>query len=247
LLTGRLYHLTIHIMAKKHGKKYNEARKLIEKDFYTIDEALELLKKTAVTKFDSSCEAHFNLGLDPKNAEENIRTAVELPHGTGKDVRIAAFVDESSVKSAKAAGAVEAGTEELVKKIEKGWSDFDVAVATPDQMKELGKIAKILGQKRLMPSPKAGTVTPDFAKAIEALKHGKVELRVDKEANLHNIFGKVSYDDAKLKENLKVLIKAVLDVKPASSKGTYIKSLTLTTSMGPGISLDVNKAISESK
>lgn len=231
----------------KRGKKYQEASKLIGKETHTLDEAIELLKKTSATKFDASCEAHFNLGVDPKQADQNIRTTASLPHGTGKDLRIVAFVDEGNIKDAKAAGAMEAGTEDLVKKIEKGWTDFDIAVAMPDQMKFVGKIAKILGQKRLMPSPKTGTVTPDFAKIITELKKGKVEVRVDKEANLHNIFGKVSFDEAKLKENLKILIKTVLDAKPASSKGIYMRSLTVTTSMGPGISLDINAAVAESR
>lgn len=223
----------------RRGKKYQEAAKLIVKELHTLDEAIELLKKTSITKFDGSCELHLNLGLDPKQAEQNIRTTVALPNGTGKDVRVVAFVDETSVKAAIAAGAMEAGTAELVKKIEDGWLDFDVAVATPDQMKELGKVAKILGQKRLMPSPKAGTVTPDFAKAIEELKTGKIELRVDKEGNLHSIFGKVSFDPAKLKGNLEVIIAKVKEIKPATTKGTYLKSLTVTTSMGPGISIDL--------
>jgi len=231
----------------KRGKKYQAAAKLIEKDAYTIDEALELLKKTSITKFDSSCEIHLKLGVDPKQADQNIRTSVGLPHGTGKDVKVVAFVPEEDIKAAMAAGAIEAGTEELIAKIEKGWTDFDVAVATPDQMKALGKVAKILGQKRLMPNPKAGTVSPDFAKAIEDLKKGKVELRVDKDANLHNTFGKVSFSEDKLKENLKTLIKATLDAKPGSSRGVYLRSLTLTTSMGPGIPLDVNAAILECK
>ncbi len=231
----------------KRGKKYKDAAKLIEKESYTLDEAIELLKKTSVTKFDSSCEAHFKLGLDPKQADQNIRTSTSLPHGTGKDVRIVAFVDEGEAKKAKAAGAMEAGTEDLVKKIEKGWTDFDVAVATPDQMKNVGKIAKTLGQKRLMPSPKAGTVTPDFEKAITELKKGRVEVRIDKEANLHNIFGKVSFDEAKLKENISALIKAVQDIKPASSKGVYIQNLVLTTSMGPGIPINISSALEESR
>lgn len=231
----------------KRGKKYQEAKKLVEKEAYTLDEALELLKKTSTTKFDSSCEVHFNLGVDPTQAEENIRTSVNLPNGTGKDIKIAAFVAEESVDAAKAAGASEAGTVDLIAKIEKGWTGFDIAVATPDQMKHIGKVAKILGQKRLMPSPKAGTVTPDFEKVIEELKKGKVEVRVDKEGNLHNIFGKVSYEDAKLKENLTTLIKAVMDVKPSSIKGVYVGSITLTTSMGPGVPLDSNAAIAESK
>ena len=231
----------------KRGKKYQEAAKLVDKESYSLDEAVALLKKTSVTKFDSSCEVHFKLGVDPKQADQNIRTTTSLPHGTGKEVRIVAFVDESNVKAATAAGAMEAGTEDLVKKIEKGWTDFDIAVATPDQMKNIGKIAKTLGQKRLMPSPKAGTVTPEFEQAIAELKKGRVEIRVDKEANLHNVFGKVSFDEAKLKENLVTIIKTVQDVKPASSKGTYMKNLVVTTSMGPGIPVDVASALEDSK
>ena len=231
----------------KRGKKYKDAAKLIDKESYTLDEAVALLKKTSVTKFDSSCEAHFKLGLDPKQADQNIRTTTSLPHGTGKDVRVVAFVDEGDVKAAIAAGAMEAGTDDLVKKIEKGWTDFDIVVAKPDQMKSIGKIAKTLGQKRLMPSPKAGTVTPDFEKAIAELKKGRVEIRVDKEANLHNIFGKVSFDEAKLKENLTVLIKTVKEAKPDSTKGTYMENLVVTTSMGPGIPIDISSALEESK
>lgn len=229
------------------GKKYNEAKALITEEAYTLEEAVALLKKTSTTKFDASCEVHFNLGLDPKQADQNIRTTAALPNGTGKDVTVVAFVAEDKVAEAKAAGASEAGTEDLVKKIEGGWLDFDVAVATPDQMKSLSKVAKTLGQKRLMPSPKAGTVTPDFAKTIEELKKGKVELRVDKEGNLHNVFGKVSFTEAQLAENLKTLIKTVLDVKPASTKGTYVKSIALATSMGPGVPVDVKDATTESK
>ncbi|MBD3360300.1 50S ribosomal protein L1 [Candidatus Peregrinibacteria bacterium] len=234
-------------MKKKHGKKYNEALKLIEKESYGLDEAVELLKKTSITKFDSSCEVHFNLGIDPSQAEENIRTSVTLPHGTGKDIRIVAFVSDDKIKESKDAGAIEAGTEDLIEKIEKGWTDFDVAVAAPDQMKEIGKIAKILGQKRLMPSPKAGTITPDPAKTIQELKKGKVEVRIDKEGNLHNVFGKTSFENSKIKENFSALFKAVLDAKPTTVKGTYIKTLTLTTSMGPGIPVDTKKVISETK
>jgi len=235
-------------MAIKHGKKYKEAVKLIDKETYGLDEAIELLKKTSVTKFDSSCEVHFKLGVDPRQADQNIRTTVALPHGTGKDVRVVAFVADENVKEAKAAGAVEAGTDELVKNIlEKGWLEFDVAVATPDQMKDLGKIAKVLGQKRLMPNPKAGTVTPDFAKVIAELKKGKIEIRLDKDANAHNIFGKVSFDSAKLKENLSIIIKAVMDAKPATSKGTYMRGLSLASSMGPGIRLDIQAVTAELK
>lgn len=234
-------------MKQKHGKKYRELVKLVEKKPYTLDDAIALLKKTSPTKFDASCEVHFNLNLDTKQADQNIRTTAALPHGTGKDVRVVAFVGEDHVKEAKSAGAAEAGTDNLIEKIEKGWTDFDVAVATPDQMKTLSKVAKILGQKRLMPSPKAGTVGPDFAKIISELKKGKIELRVDQDGNLHNIFGKVSFSEQNLKENLKTVIKTVLEAKPASIKGTYMNSLTVTTTMGPGIRVDMSKAVAESK
>ncbi len=231
-----------------HGKKYLAAAEKVDPNKkYTLEEALKLALETSTTKFDSSVEIHMNLGIDPKQADQQLRSVVSLPHGTGKKVRVIAFTNEDMAKAAKEAGAIEAGAETLVEKIEKGWLDFDVAIATPDQMKELSKIAKILGQKRLMPNPKAGTVAPDFEKVIAELKQGKVELRIDKDGNLHNIFGKVSFDEAKLKENLKTLVKAVMDVKPASSKGTYIRSLTVTTTMGPGIRLDANAAVAESK
>jgi large subunit ribosomal protein L1 len=234
-------------MKKKHGKKYLEAKKLVESKQYSLDEAIALLKKTNPAKFDASCEVHFYLGVDPKQADQNIRTTVALPHGTGKDVRVVAFVGEEKIKEAKAAGAIEAGTDVLIEKIEGGWLGFDVAVATPDQMKNLGKIAKTIGQKGLMPNPKTGTVTMDIAKTISEIKKGKVEVRIDKLSNLHNIFGKISFDEVKLKDNLKAIIKAVVENKPASSKGTYIKSITITSTMGPGIALDVNLASAESK
>jgi len=234
-------------MKKKHGKKYYEAKKLIDKPMYGVAEAVSLLKKTATNKFDATCEIHFNLGLDPTKAEQNIRTTVSLPHGTGKDVNVVAFVDEGKIKEALAAGASVAGTEELVKKILDGWLDFDVAVATPNQMKELGKIAKIIGQKGLMPNPKAGTVAEDVVKMIGEIKKGKIELRLDKQANLHAIFGKISFDEAKLLENLKMIIKTVADIKPSTSKGNYLKSISVSLSMGPSIKLDHNSVVSESK
>ncbi len=219
----------------KRGKKYIDARALLIKDSYTVDEALDLLPKTSTVCFDASCEVHFNLGVDPKQADQNIRTSATLPHGTGKKVRIAAFVSEENVDAAKKAGAAEAGTEELVKKIESGWLEFDIAVATPDQMKSIGKVAKILGQKRLMPNPKVGTVTPDFESAIKDLSQGKIEVRVDKDGNLHLLFGKLSFGTEKLKENLETIVKKVQEVKPASVKGNYIRGVYLTTSMGPSI------------
>jgi len=234
-------------MKKKHGKKYYEAKKLIEKHMYGVAEAVSVLKKTATTKFDATCEIHFNLGLDPTKAEQNIRTTVSLPHGTGKDVNVVAFVDEGMIKEALAAGASVAGTEELVKKILDGWLDFDVAVAHPNQMKELGKIAKIIGQKGLMPNPKAGTVAEDITKMIGEIKKGKIELRLDKQANLHAIFGKISFDEAKLVENLKMIIKTVAEIKPSTSKGNYLKSISISLSMGPAIRLDHNSVVAESK
>lgn len=231
----------------KHGKKYKEAKALVTKESYLIDEAVSLLKQTSKTKFDATAELHLKMNLDPKHAEQNIRGTVSLPHGTGKDVRVIAFVDEGGVKAAKAAGAVEAGTAELIEKIEKGWLGFDVAVADPSQMKEIGKIAKILGTKGLMPNPKAGTVTPDVPKAIGEIKKGKVEFRIDKLANVHTVFGKVSFDEAKLKENLLAVLKAILDAKPSTIKGIYVKGMTVTSTMGPGIALDLNAATAEAR
>jgi len=201
----------------KHGKKYRAVLEKVEgKDFYTLDEAVNLLKETSITKFDSTCEIHMNLGVDTKHADQQLRSTVVLPHGTGKDVRVVAFVDEAQVKAAKAAGAVEAGTEE----------------------------AKTLGQKGLMPNPKAGTVTPEFEATIKEVKTGKVEFRNDKQGNIHNSVGKVSFGPEKLLENVKVFIKAITDAKPTGVKGTFIKSITLTTSMGPAISVDLSDALS---
>lgn len=230
-------------MAIKRGKKYKEAKKLVEeKAFYTLDEAVALLAKTKVAKFDSSCEIHMHLGVNPKHADQMVRSTVVLPHGTGKKLRVIALCGEDKVKEATDAGAVEAGFDELVKKIADGWLDFDIAVASPDVMKGIGKVAKILGQQGLMPNPKAGTVTPNVGAAIKEILGGKIEFRNDKLANLHNLFGKLSFGEEKLKENLKTYLKAVSDAKPEGSKGTYIKSITLSTAMGPGIKLDTTEA-----
>ncbi len=228
---------------KKHGKKYREVKKLIEKPLYELSEAITLLKKTSPTKFDASCEVHMKLGLDPKQADQLLRGTVPMPHGTGKSVRVIAFVMEANQKVAKAAGAIEAGADELIEKIVKGWLDFDVAVATPDMMKGLGKVAKTLGQKGLMPNPKAGTVTTDVSKTIAEIMKGKVEFRMDKLANLHNIFGKVSFSQEQLEENLKAFLKAIVAAKPSGAKGIFIQSVTVTTTMGPGIRLDANKVL----
>ncbi len=228
---------------KKHGKKYKEAKKLVEKPLYEIGEAIVLMKKTSTVKFDASAEVHMKLGLDPKQADQLIRGTVVMPNGTGKKVRVIAFVPEALVKTAKAAGAIEAGLEDLIEKIVKGWMDFDVAVAIPEVMKGLGKIAKTLGQKGLMPNPKAGTVTTDIEKTIGEIIKGKVEFKLDKLANLHNIFGKVFFDPAHLEENLKAFLKAIAAAKPSGAKGIFVQSITIASTMGPGIRLDVNKAL----
>jgi large subunit ribosomal protein L1 len=232
----------------KHGKKYLAAVKLLEGvKTCDLNEAAALLKKTAVTKFDSSCEIHIRLGVDPTHAEQMVRSTVSLPHGTGKTVRVIAFVAEDKIKEAKAAGAIKAGMEELIEEVSKGFLDFDVAVATPDAMKNLGKVAKILGPKGLMPNPKAGTVTMDIGKAIGEISKGRVEFRTDKLAQIHQIFGKVSFTEDQLKENLKSFIRAVLEVKPANLKGTYIENISVATTMGPGVRLDLQKVMAELK
>lgn len=228
-----------------HGKKYKAALEKIEAGkFYALDEAAALVKATATTKFDSSIEIHLNLGIDPTQAEQMIRSTVSLPHGTGKKVRVVAFVSDDRVKEAKEAGAIEAGSSELIEKIEKGWLDFDTAVATPDMMKNLAKVARQLGQAGLMPNPKAGTVTPNIGSVISDLIKGQVEFRNDKQGNLHNVIGKASFDDKKLAENIAAYLKAVNEKKPSAIKGTYMNSVTLCAAMGPAVRLDVNGTLS---
>ncbi len=222
----------------KHGKKYRAVSDKLPKAPVTLEEAVKLLPETSITKFDASCEIHFNLNIDPRHADQNIRIPVGLPNGTGKEVRVVAFCEDDKVSAAKSAGAVEAGLEKLVEKITEGWTEFDVAVAEPAAMKAIGKIAKILGQKGLMPNPKAGTVGPDVAKMVQEIKKGKVEIRNDKAGNIHVLFGKVSFGEAKLLENVKVIVAAVMDAKPAGVKGGYVKSAHLTTAMGPSIKIE---------
>ena len=232
-------------MSKK-GKNYKKAAELVDPNkVYTMDEACELLKKTSSTKFDASCELHVKLGVDVKQADQLSRSTVSLPHGTGKNVSVIAFVNENKVKEATEAGAIKAGLDELIEEISKGWLEFDVAVASPDVMKNLGKVAKTLGTKGLMPNPKAGTVTADIGKTIMELKKGRVEFRTDKQGQTHNVFGKVSFSAGDLKENLKTLLKAIMDAKPATAKGTYVMGLSVATTMGPGIKLDTSSALSE--
>ncbi|OIP81215.1 50S ribosomal protein L1 [Candidatus Peregrinibacteria bacterium CG22_combo_CG10-13_8_21_14_all_44_10] len=230
----------------KHGKKYRAMLDKIAKDkLYTVDEACALMKETSVTSFDSSVEIHLNLGIDPKQAEQQMRDTVALPHGTGKEVRVVAFVSDDKVKEAVSAGAIKAGNEELIAEIEKGWLEFDVAVATPDMMKGLGKIARTLGQKGLMPNPKAGTVTQDVSKTIEEIRKGKVEFRNDKNGNLHNIVGKVSFGADNLAENVKVYLRTIIEHKPKDIKGVFVKSITLATTMGPAVHVDHINSIKE--
>lgn len=231
---------------KMHGKKYRKAAEKIDKNkLYSLVEAVKLARESATTKFDSSVEVHTRLGIDPKKSDQIVRSTVALPHGTGKQLRVVAFVSEDKAGAAKKAGAVDAGEDDLIEKISKGWLEFDVAVATPDVMKKLGKVAKTLGQKGLMPNPKAGTVTPDVISAIGEIQKGKVEFRGDAYGILHNIIGKASFGEDKLLENLKTYLRAVNDAKPKAVKGVYIKTLALTTSMGPSVRIDAGGALRE--
>jgi large subunit ribosomal protein L1 len=225
----------------KRSKNYTASKAQIVKDQYTLAEALELLPKTSTVKFDPSVELHVNTGLDPKHADQILRVSAQLPNGTGKKFNVIAFVPEEMVAEAKKAGAIEAGLEELVAKIAGGWMDFDMAVAHPSVMKNLGKIAKQLGQARKMPSPKSGTVSDKPAETIESIMKGKIEIRTDKFGCLHNIVGKLSFGADKLQENIEVITKSVKANKPAGSKGNYLKSVYLTTSMGPSIPLNISE------
>ena len=223
----------------KRGKKYLEAAKKVESSkAYSADEAVTLVKETSTVKFDASVEVAFRLGVDPKKADQAIRGAVVLPHGTGKVQRVLVFAKGEKAKEAEAAGADYVGDSDMINKIQQGWFDFDVIVATPDMMAEVGKLGRVLGPKGLMPNPKTGTVTFDVAKAVNEIKAGKVEYRVDKAGNIHVPIGKVSFEAAKLKENLAVIYDTMLKVKPAAAKGTYVKNVTVTSTMGPGIKVD---------
>jgi large subunit ribosomal protein L1 len=227
----------------KFGKKYQEAQKLVEKNkLYEAEEAVELAKKTATAKFDESIEVAVRLGVDPKHADQQVRGAVVLPHGTGKTARVLVFAKGEKVKEAEAAGADYVGAEDLVAKIQAGWSDFDVAVATPDMMGMVGKLGKILGPKGLMPNPKVGTVTLDVTRASNEIKAGKIEYRTDKAGNIHAPIGKASFDADKLLANLHTLIETLVKVKPAAAKGQYLRGITLSTTMGPGIKINPQRA-----
>ena len=227
----------------KHGKKYVESAKLIDRaSFYETEEAVALVKKSATAKFDETVEVHIRTGCDGRHAEQQIRGAVVLPNGTGKTVRVLVFAKGDKVAEAEAAGADYVGGEELIPKIQNdGWLDFDVVVATPDMMGVVGRLGKVLGPKGLMPNPKAGTVTMDVTKAINDIKAGKIEYRLDKTNIIHCPIGKASFTEEQLLQNLNTLLEALVKVRPSSLKGQYLNSITLATTMGPGVKVSVAK------
>ncbi len=227
----------------KHGKKYQEAAKLVDRTtLYDTADAIALVKKTATAKFDETVEVHIKTGCDGRHAEQQIRGAVVLPNGTGKTVKVLVFAKGDKVAEAEAAGADHVGGEELIPKIQnEGWLDFDVVVATPDMMGVVGRLGKVLGPKGLMPNPKAGTVTMDVAKAISDIKAGKIEYRLDKANIIHVPVGKVSFEESKLQENFNALMEAIVKAKPSALKGQYLRSITLATTMGPGVKINTAK------
>ena len=225
----------------KKGKTYLEARKKIDRTtWYDLDTGLKLVKESARAKFDESVDMAIRLGVNPKHADQMVRGTVALPHGVGKAVKVLVFAKGEKEKEATEAGADFVGAEDLVEKITGGWTDFDKAIATPDMMGMVGKLGKILGPRGLMPNPKVGTVTFDVGRAVKELKAGRVEFRVDKSGIVHTTVGKVSFDEEKLKDNVLALMDVIVRAKPASSKGTYLKSIAISTTMGPGIKLDPN-------
>lgn len=223
----------------KRGKKFAEAAKLVDRTTaYDLTEAIELAKKTSTTNFDATVEVAFRLGIDTRKNDQQIRGAVVLPNGTGKTQRVLVFAKGEKLKEAEAAGADFVGDAEYITKIQQGWFDFDVIVATPDMMGEVGKIGRVLGPKGLMPNPKTGTVTFDVTKAVQEIKAGKVEYRADKAGIIHAPIGKVSFDNEKLAENLTTVFEVIQKAKPAAAKGTYMKSVNLTTTMGPAVKIN---------
>ncbi len=226
----------------KHGKKYVESSKLIDRTkLYDTAEALDVTVKGATAKFDETVELHVRLGVDSRHADQQVRGAVVLPNGTGKNVRVAVFAKGDKIDAALAAGAEYVGAEDLMEKIQGGFMDFDVCIASPDMMGVVGRLGKILGPRGLMPSPKAGTVTPDVAKAVTEAKAGKIEYRLDKTNIIHCPIGKVSFGAEKLQENLETLMEAIVKAKPAAAKGQYIKSVAVASTMGPGVKINPNK------
>ncbi|MCG7838612.1 50S ribosomal protein L1 [Staphylococcus epidermidis] len=227
-------------MAKK-GKKYQEAASKVDRtQYYSVEETIKLAKETSVANFDASVEVAFRLGIDTRKNDQQIRGAVVLPHGTGKSQRVLVFAKGDKITEAEEAGADYVGEADYVQKIQQGWFDFDVVVATPDMMGEVGKLGRVLGPKGLMPNPKTGTVTMDVKKAVEEIKAGKVEYRAEKAGIVHASIGKVSFDEEKLVDNFRTLQDVLAKAKPASAKGTYFKSVAVTTTMGPGVKVDTS-------
>ncbi|WP_406040675.1 50S ribosomal protein L1 [Micromonospora sp. NBC_00898] len=223
----------------QRSKSYRKAAEVIDRSkLYTPAEAVKLAKDTTNVKFDATVEVAMRLGVDPRKADQMVRGTVNLPHGTGKTARVIVFAAGAKAEEAAAAGADEVGTDELVARIQGGWLDFDAAIATPDQMAKIGRIARILGPRGLMPNPKTGTVTMDVTKAVQDIKGGKITFRVDKHSNLHLIIGKASFSETQLIDNYAAVLDEVLRAKPSAAKGTYLKKVTLTTTMGPGVPID---------
>lgn len=230
----------------RHGKRVRENRKLADKsDRHEFAEAIDLLRKASAAKFDETVDVAIRLGVDPKHSDQMVRGAVLLPHGTGKKVRVLVFAKGEKEKEARDAGADYVGAEDMIEKIKGGWLEFDKTIATPDMMREVGKIGRILGTRGLMPNPKVGTVTKDIAKAVDETKKGRVEFRVDKAGNVHAGIGKMSFDNDKLKANFMAVVEQLIKLKPAAAKGVYFKSIALTTTMGPGVRIDPVKTQAE--
>jgi large subunit ribosomal protein L1 len=223
----------------KVGKKYNASAKLVAKPTYNLGEAMPLLKQASFAKFDETVEVAMRLGVDPKHADQMVRGTVVLPHGLGKSKRVIVIASGEKVREAREAGADEAGGDDIVQRIQGGWLDFDAVIATPDMMKSVGRLGKVLGPRGLMPNPKTGTVTMDVVKAVQEVKAGKVEFRVDKTGIIHCPVGKVSFDAQKLTDNAQALISSIIKAKPATAKGQYVKSVVISSTMGPGIRIDV--------
>ncbi|MDH3627148.1 MAG: 50S ribosomal protein L1 [Acidobacteriota bacterium] len=231
----------------KHGKNYNKAAEAVEKRDHSLSDAVGKLKSVAYAKFDETVEVSLRLGVDPRHADQMVRGTIVLPHGIGKSKSVLVIAQGEKAKEAEEAGADFVGGKEMVEKIQGGWTEFDAVVATPDMMREVGKLGRVLGPRGLMPNPKTGTVTFDVAKAVNEVKAGKVEFRVDKTANIHVPVGKLSFDDEKLVDNARALLRAVTKAKPSAAKGKYIESVHITSTMGPGLSLDAGEAELEGK
>ncbi|MCB1073001.1 MAG: 50S ribosomal protein L1 [Chlamydiales bacterium] len=225
----------------KKSKRFKEAQKFVDKEkSYTLGDAVDTLKKVPTVKFDESVEIALKIGVDPKKSDQQVRSTVFLPHGSGKTIRVIVLATGVKAKEALDAGADHAGDQELIDKIKGGWTDFDAVIATPDMMREVGKLGKVLGPRGLMPTPKAGTVTTDVKKAVEDLKKGKIEFKVDKNSVVNNLVGKLSFTKQQLVENIESLLSAILKAKPATAKGQYLCSLFLSSTMGPGLKIDIN-------